>query len=47
MSETGFNVELAPGGQTFDVDADESILDAALRQGVELQYGCRHGNCST
>lgn len=47
MSATEFTVELAPAGQTFKVGADETILDAALRQGVELQYGCRHGNCST
>lgn len=27
--------------------ADEDILSAALRSGVNLQYGCRHGNCSS
>lgn len=47
MSAAEFTVELAPTGQTFKVGAEETILDAALRQGVELQYGCRHGNCST
>lgn len=47
MSDSSFAVELAPGGQVFEVGADETILDAALRQGINLQYGCRHGRCST
>lgn len=47
MSEETYTVELAPGGEIFDVNDDETILDAALRQGINLQYGCRHGNCST
>jgi len=29
--------------QSFDVNADESILDAALRQGITMPYGCRSG----
>jgi propane monooxygenase reductase component len=40
-------VELSPGGEVFKVADGETILDAALRQGINLQYGCRHGNCST
>lgn len=47
MNHNGYTVELAPGGETFEVDAGETVLDAALRQGIDLQYGCRHGNCST
>lgn len=47
MSDATYTVELAPGGEVFDVNDDETILDAALRQGINLQYGCRHGNCST
>ena len=47
MSDATYTVELAPGGEVFDVNEDETILDAALRQGINLQYGCRHGNCST
>jgi len=47
MSGSSFAVELAPGGQVFDVGANETILDAALRQGINLQFGCRHGRCST
>ena len=31
-----FTVTIQPSGHTLVVDADESILDAALRQGLEL-----------
>lgn len=44
---TEFTIELAPGGQTFTVREGETVLDGALRAGVELQFGCRHGKCST
>lgn len=40
-------VTVAPHGWEFEVKDGEFILDAALRQGVALKYGCRHGNCST
>lgn len=36
-----------PGGASFAVAAGETVLDAALRQGVAFDYGCRHGNCSS
>lgn len=47
MSGVEYVVELAPGGQTFGCGQDETILDGALRHGIELTYGCRHGRCST
>jgi NAD(P)H-flavin reductase/ferredoxin len=42
-----FNVEFTPSGDRFDVADGETVLDAALRQGVQLPYGCRNGRCST
>ncbi|WP_199255995.1 2Fe-2S iron-sulfur cluster-binding protein [Mycolicibacterium mengxianglii] len=30
----------------MDVGEDESILDAAFRQGIHLMHGCREGRCS-
>lgn len=47
MTEPARQVRLEPAGTTFTVDPGEAVLNAALRQGVALRYGCRHGNCST
>ena len=44
---TTFNVEFTPSGEAFDVEDGETVLDAALRQGVQIPYGCRNGRCST
>jgi CDP-4-dehydro-6-deoxyglucose reductase, E3 len=38
-------IKVQPSGHTFDVDEHETILDAALRQGIGLPYGCRNGAC--
>jgi CDP-4-dehydro-6-deoxyglucose reductase len=42
-----FQVHLKPSGRTFKVDAGETLLAAALRQGLTLPYGCRSGACGT
>lgn len=34
-------------GRRFACNAGENILDAALRQGVVLEYSCRTGRCGT
>jgi ferredoxin len=34
-------------GQTFEVEPDEIVLDAAMRQGVAIPYSCRSGTCRT
>ncbi|WP_246000310.1 2Fe-2S iron-sulfur cluster binding domain-containing protein [Nocardioides pocheonensis] len=36
-----------PFDDTFDVEPEESILKAVLRQGRYVKYGCKHGGCST
>lgn len=47
MTTPSYAVRLEPGGETFAVRPEENILDAALRFGIGLKYGCRHGNCSS
>jgi len=42
-----FSVKVEPSGHTFTVDSNESVLDAALRQGLTLPYGCRNGACGS
>lgn len=42
-----YSIELSPGSERFAAQGDETVLDAALRAGVALEYGCRHGNCSS
>ncbi|MCG5527265.1 MULTISPECIES: CDP-6-deoxy-delta-3,4-glucoseen reductase [Halorhodospira] len=34
-------------GTEIGAEPDEAVLDAALRQGVSLPYGCRNGVCGT
>lgn len=34
-------------GKTFAITTPESILDAALKNGVQLAYSCRNGRCSS
>lgn len=41
----GFCITVQPGQHTFQAGADETLLDAALRQGLMLPYGCRDGVC--
>jgi propane monooxygenase reductase subunit len=39
-------VRFDPVGIEIEVDEDETILDAAFRQGVMLMHGCKEGQCS-
>lgn len=40
-------VTLLPGQQVLVVDVDESILEAALRAGLNLPHSCKGGHCSS
>ncbi len=42
-----FEVTLSPSGRKFVVQDGESVLDAAVRLGVGLPYGCRSGRCGS
>jgi CDP-4-dehydro-6-deoxyglucose reductase, E3 len=39
------HVTLLPSGHEFFVDGNDTLLEAALRAGVPLSYGCSGGNC--
>ncbi len=39
------SVQMIPSGHEFFVDGNESILEAAVRSGLRLNYGCASGNC--
>jgi len=40
-----FQVSVQPSRHSFQAEPDETILEAALRQGLALPYGCRDGAC--
>lgn len=40
-----YKAEIANQSLCFDVEDDETILEAALRQNISLPYGCRNGAC--
>ncbi len=40
-----YTAKLAKQNISFIVNEGESILDAAIRQGHNLPYGCRNGEC--
>ncbi len=40
-------VRLEPSGKTFSATSDESVLHAALRQGIVLPYSCENGSCGS
>lgn len=42
-----YSARIEPSGKEFVIKPDEYVLDAALRGGIPLKYGCRHGNCSS
>lgn len=42
-----YRITFRPSGRTITAEPAETILEAALRQGLSLSYGCRNGSCGT
>jgi len=42
-----YQVTLKTSGKQFTVNPDENLLEAALRQGINLPYGCKNGACGS
>jgi CDP-4-dehydro-6-deoxyglucose reductase, E3 len=42
-----FRITLAPSERHFDVARNEPILNAAIRSGIGLPYGCKDGACGS
>jgi phenol hydroxylase P5 protein len=42
-----YTVTIEPTGEVIDVEEGQTILQAALRQGVWLPFACGHGTCAT
>ena len=46
-SAPGFQITVEPSGQSFTCQPGETMLEAAIRQGVDLPYGCQNGACGS
>jgi CDP-4-dehydro-6-deoxyglucose reductase len=42
-----FRVQIQPSGKAITVEPNETVLQAAMRQGITLPYGCRNGACGS
>ena len=42
-----YQVTLKTSGKQFTVNQDETVLEAALRQNMNLPYGCKNGACGS
>jgi len=42
---TAFEVEISSSGQVIEVAADESIIDALEKAGLDPLYDCKRGDC--
>src|SRR5690606_4394673 len=42
-----FQVTVKPSGHQFTCDEGETVLAAAIRNGIGLPYGCKNGACGT
>lgn len=41
-----YEVTFEPSEKTIVVKEGQTLLDAAIRSGLHVKYGCRHGSCS-
>lgn len=46
-SKEVYNVRLEPVGIDIEVEEDETVLDAAFRQGIAVPHGCKEGQCAS
>ena len=44
---SGFRITVQPSARAFTADAGETILAAAIREGVGMPYGCKDGACGS
>ena len=42
-----YSLTIEPIGRTIEVNDGQTILDAALREGIYLPHACCHGLCAT
>ena len=42
-----YQITIKPSGHVFSAEPGETVLQAALREGFVLPYGCRNGACGT
>jgi alkene monooxygenase reductase len=42
-----YEIKVAPFGDVYECGPTETLLAAALRNGLYLRYGCKHGGCGT
>ncbi|MXS81095.1 CDP-4-dehydro-6-deoxyglucose reductase [Nitrosomonas eutropha] len=42
-----YRITFRPSGRIITIEPTETILEAALRHGLSLPYGCRNGSCGT
>ena len=40
-----YQITVQPSGRKFASEVGETLLDAALRQGLTLPHGCKDGAC--
>ncbi len=42
-----YQITFRPSGHSITTEPNETILEAALRHGLTIPYGCRNGSCGT